>query len=138
MGAPITFITNMISNFGAGCTEHTFFGLLPWYHYLKRSTWDDPTTGTHESVCVIQFDPLPPSGRSDILLVLLVIIDDLLRVAGLVAIGFVIWGGVLYMTSQGNPEQTQKGQHTIQNALLGLVFCIMSIAVASFIGSKVG
>jgi hypothetical protein len=131
---------NLVSVFGAGCAEKTFFGLLPWYHYLtkKVESADDPATPKVETVCTIVFNPLPTNGRSDILLVLLVIIDDLLRLAGLVAIGFIIWGGVLYLTSQGAPDQTQRAQQTIQNALLGLVICILSIALVSFIGARIG
>lgn len=126
----LSFISPYIHNFAAGCQSGQFFGLLPWYHYLQKKVVD--------GACVIQFDPLPPSGRSDIILVLLVIIDDLLRVAGLVSIGFIIWGGVLYITSQGSAEQTQRAQSTIQNALLGLVFCIMAIALVTFLGQRIG
>lgn len=137
-------IVNLVSVFGAGCSEKTFFGLLPWYHYLKKETVpsgieNDPATPTNEGLmCNIAFNPLPSNGQSDILLVLLVIIDDLLRIAGLVAIGFIIWGGILYLTSQGSPDQTQKAQNTLQNAILGLVICILAIALVSFIGARIG
>lgn len=124
------YALTLLQNFGAGCAEKTFFGLRPWYAYL--------TTTAENGGCTVKFDLLPENGRSDLLLVLLVVIDDLLRVAGLVAIGFIIWGGVTYITSQGDPQQTQKAQQTINNALLGLAMCIMSIAVVTFIGSRVG
>lgn len=129
-------VVNMISVFGAGCADKTFFGLLPWHHYLTKK--EEPGPPGADAVCTIVFNPLPANGRSDILLILLVIIDDLLRLAGLVAIGFIIWGGVLYLTSQGAPDQTQKAQQTLQNAIVGLVLCVLSIGLVTFIGARIG
>ena len=123
--------TNLLSLFSAAppvCKE-TFFGLKTWYHYLK-------VDGTC-SIVDFQFLPTASDGRSDFLLILLALVDDLLRVAGLVAIGFVIYGGILYVTSQGSPDQTQKAQSTIQNALIGLVVAILAVAFVSFLGSRI-
>jgi hypothetical protein len=61
----------------------------------------------------------------------------LLRIAGFVAIGFIIYGGILYVTSQGSPEQTGKAQNTIINALTGLVIASVAVALISFIGSRI-
>ena len=58
-------------------------------------------------------------------------------IAGIVAIGFVVYGGILYVTSQGSPDQTQKAQSTIQNALIGLVIAMIAVAVVSFLGNKI-
>ncbi len=129
----------LTSTFGAACPSSTFFGLKPWWYYLRTEMVTiDPNLPPQ---CKVYFDILPSgarSGQSDILLVLLAVVDDLLMIAGLVAIGFVIWGGVLYMTSQGSPEQTQKGQATVTNALIGLVLCVMAIAIVRFVGARVG
>ena len=121
-----TLLTTMAV--GNGCKEPTFFGLKAWYHYLD----------TNAQCEIVNFHVLTNDGKSDVLLVLLALVDDLLRVAGLVAIGFVIYAGFLYLTSQGSPEQTQKAQTTLQNALIGLVIAMIAIAVVSFLGSKVG
>jgi hypothetical protein len=110
-----------------GCKPPQFFGLKPWYQYLQT-----------DSVCnVINFQVLPDNGVSDFLLIGLAIIDDLLRIAGFVAIGFIIYGGILYVTSQGSPEQTGKAQNTIINALTGLVIASVAVALISFIGSRI-
>lgn len=106
----------------------SFFGLKPWYAYLQL-----------DGNCnVVNFQVLPQNGQSDLLLVGLAIFDDLLRIAALVAIGYIIYGGVLYVTSQGSPDQTGKAQNTILNALIGLVIAIISAALVSFIGSRIG
>jgi amino acid transporter len=123
-------ITQLLSIFSIsnGCTPTDFFGLKPWYQYLQ----------TDKSCNVVNFNFLPANGQSDILLVALAIVDDLLRVAGLVAVAFVVYGGIQYVTSQGSPDQTQKAQRTIQNALIGLVISVLAIATVSFLGNKLG
>lgn len=113
---------------GSGCVPPQFFGLKPWYQYLE----------TDDKCNVINFKVLPTTGVSDFLLVALAIVDDLLRIAGFVAIGYIVYGGILYVTSQGSPDQTGKAQNTIINALVGLVIAVLAVAFVSFIGNKIG
>lgn len=121
-------LVDLVSLFSSSHCKPTFFGLKPWYYYLKQDG----------SCNVIEFQFLPTNGQSDVLLILLALTDDLLRLAGLVAIGFVIYGGILYVTSQGSPDQTAKAQNTIQNSLIGLIIAIVATAFVAFIGSKIG
>ncbi|CAN5427719.1 hypothetical protein BH09PAT4_BH09PAT4_03350 [soil metagenome] len=116
--------------FAAGvCAKHGFFGLVPWYQYLDYGR--DPVTGS----CAIQNFVVVESGKSSsIPLILLAIVDDLLRIAGIVAIGFVIYGAIKYTTSQGVPDQTAQAQSTIINALIGLVVAMIGVGLISFIG----
>lgn len=108
-----------------------FFGLVPWYHYLKPSSFNGCDIKT--------FTLLPGSGQtSDVPLVLMAVIDDLLRIAGMVAIAFVIVGAFRYVTSQGNPEQTAQAQSTIINALIGTAIAVVSVVFVSFLGSQLG
>lgn len=118
--------------FAAGvCAKHGFFGLVPWYQYLDYGK--DPATG---SCTIHNFVVLGPG--SDIPLILLAVVDDLLRIAGLVAIGFVIFGAVKYVTSQGSPDETANAQSTVINALIGLVIAMIGVGLVSFIGKSVG
>ena len=114
----------------AGC-EKPFFGLVPWYHYLPSNDF---------SGCnIINFTFLSKGGpNSDIPLVLLAIVDDLLRVAGIVAVGFIIYGGFQYVGSQGSSEKTARAQNTITDALVGLAIAIVAISAVSFLGDKLG
>lgn len=112
----------------SGCQGNEFFGLIPWWQYLPNSDFDNNCN-------IVSFDVLH---GSDIPLVLLAVVDDLLRVAALVAIAFVIYGAVKYTTSQGDPESASKAQSTIINALIGLVIALISIAFVSFISNQLG
>lgn len=68
-------------------------------------------------------------------LVILAAIEILLRVAGLVAVVFVIYGGFRYITSQGEPENTKAALNTIINALIGVAIAVVASAAVAFIAS---
>src|SRR3990167_9699248 len=85
---------------GHSCNTH-FLGLKPWHAYLDK----DPTT------CEIQPHLNVKTGEAvqldKLWLIALAILDDLLRVAGMVAVGFIIYGGIRYILSRGEPENTK-------------------------------
>ncbi|CAN5123690.1 hypothetical protein BH09PAT3_BH09PAT3_3250 [soil metagenome] len=123
--------------FAAGCAKHTFLGLVPWYQYLDYGNIRITNNSGETNFCgVREFNVLPTSGTSDIPLILLAVVDDLIRIAGLVAVIFIIYGAVMYATSQGNPDQAGKAQSTILNALGGLALAIIAVAAVSFIGNR--
>lgn len=104
-----------------------FFGLPHWYEYLAG----------HEDAfkkCVPTFDWNHPESLWGIGLAL---IDILLRVVALVAVGFIIYAGFQYMTSNGEPERTKNAKDTILNALIGLVVAIIASTIVSFVGNSI-
>jgi len=126
-----------------------FFMLVPWYEYLtvKQVDTKDKDGNVLSSSCqVAGFDDVlsekTENGKSHstspFLLVALAILDDLVRIAALVAVGFVIYGGIQYMTSQGSPESTKKAQQTIINALIGLVVAVLASSIVAYIGGNLG
>jgi hypothetical protein len=137
----LSFTSPPLTGFAAaGCSKPKLLGIfVPWYQYLKVSK--DADTGD----CGIQdFHLLPgkqqtdTTGRtpnSDVPLILLAVVDDMVRLAGLIAVIFVIMGGVQYATSQGSPDATAKAQSTIVNALIGLAIAIVAVAFVTFLGN---
>jgi hypothetical protein len=118
----------LYTRFAAGACDSSFFGLKTWHAYLQKN-----------SDCSIKdFQVLGGTSGSDFVLIALALMDDLLRIAGFVAIGYIIYGGILYITSQGSPDQTGKAQNTILNALIGLVIAVVAVAFVSFIGNRLG
>ncbi len=58
---------------------------------------------------------------------------------GLVAVGFVIYGGFLYVTSQGDDGNTEKAKNIIIYAVIGIIVILVSYAlVNTIIGSGTG
>jgi len=128
------------------CAPTSFFGLEPWYQYLTVYTSKHIEVNGNP-VCQVCFNVFGnqqqnnhcnKSRVSDISLVLLAIVDDLLRIAGIVAIVMVLYSSVTFITSQGEPEAVAKARSSIINALIGAAIAIVAIAAVSFIGSKLG
>jgi hypothetical protein len=126
-----TFLFRMVAVAPAAC-DKTFLGLTPWYHYLSSS--DFSSNGC--AISNFTFLPTAGAGGSDIPLILLAIVDDLLRIAGIVAVAFVIYGGYQYVTSQGQPEKTARAQNTITDALVGVAIAVAAISIVTFLGDK--
>lgn len=57
----------------------------------------------------------------------------LLLIAGAVAVVMIIVGGVRYMISMGNPQQTEGAKKTIIYALVGLIVIISSFSIARIV-----
>ncbi len=115
-----------------GCDKPKLLGIfVPWYQYLTLGR--DSVTGD----CTVgNFRVLPGGGHtSDFLAIGLAVVDDLLRLAGLAAVIFVIYGGVQYATSQGSPDATAKAQSAILNALIGLAIAMVAVVFVTFIGN---
>jgi len=112
----------MISNFlfATACTSSNFLGFPAWYEFL---TCDNNGTGSPDL-----------SKITDVWAILAAVIDILLRLAALLAIGMIIYGGVTYMTSQGSSDKTSRARDTIIAAAVGLLICSIAIAVVHFVG----
>lgn len=110
------------------CVEYKFLGLPTWYHYLNDGT----KMAMENGHCVVKDFNFP----IDLALVGLGLLDIALRLAGLVAIGFVIYGGFQFVTSQGDPEASKHARQTIINALIGLVIALFATALVAFVGTR--
>jgi len=69
--------------------------------------------------------------------VLLAIVEILLMIAGIVAVGYVIYGGVSYTISQGTPEKTVAARTIILNGLIGLVIAALAVVIVNLVGNIV-
>lgn len=122
-------VSSLLTLFGAACNSNLFLGfLLPWYYYL-------PLDGS----CNIDSEKFVVLGaNSGLPLILLAIVDDLLRLAGLLAVIFVIYAGTRFITSQGSPDESAKARTGVIYALGGLAAAVISIAFVSFIATSLG
>ncbi len=110
----------------AACSKHAFFVFDPWWKYLDVKKDAD-------GICQVVFE-FP----YDLTLVALAILDMMLRLGGLIAVAYVIYGGIQYVTSQGEPDGVKNAQNTIINALVGLAITLLAAAAVSFIGNRLG
>lgn len=60
------------------------------------------------------------------------IINFVIGVGGLVAVIYIVIGGIGYMTSNGDAGKLAKAKNTILYALIGLVICALAFAIVNF------
>jgi cytochrome bd-type quinol oxidase subunit 2 len=65
-------------------------------------------------------------------------INVFLGIVGIVAVGYLIYGGFRYITSAGNEETAESAKKTIQNSIIGLVIIILSYVIVTVIFNAVG
>ncbi len=126
----LSYLTTLASNAamflalsGDDCTKSRPLGLKPWYAYLKFD-------GNCDVVGNLQSEP------NMLWLVGAAIFEDLLRIAALVAVGFVIAGGYKMMISQGEPQNFASGRKTVINALIGMVVAIIASQAVAFLAGR--
>lgn len=79
-----------------------------------------------------------PLQASSIPLLIGNVIKGILGVVGALALFFLVWGGMMWMTSTGNSQRIQKGKETIVWAIMGLVAIFVSYAVLRLVLSTLG
>jgi uncharacterized membrane protein YjgN (DUF898 family) len=118
-------MVSSVTQFAAdACTEKGISIIPSWYHYVDRSV---DATGR----CGLNF-----KFPDDLGLVGLAIIEILLRLGAIVAVGYIIYAGFMYMTSQGEPDKAKNAQQMITNAVIGLVIALLATGVVTFIGGQ--
>lgn len=111
------------------CGGGTFLGFPKWYKYLPSQRYDDQVTGRPTCLPVL-------NGLNSIWRIVAAVIELLLRVGALVAVAFVLYGGITYTLSQANPDKTKQALKTIISALVGLVISIISTALVTFLAGR--
>ena len=112
---------DFIPVFGASCDSGGFFGFPTWHKYLEgRASGGD---------CVPDF-----TGINDIWLIVLAIVEILLKIAAIAAVIYVVYGGIKFITSRGNPEKTASARTAVIDALVGVVIAVIAIAVVNYMG----
>ena len=126
--------TNSSTTAGGSCsyTNTTFFVFPVWYAYVpgeEQTITSD--NGQTSSACLPNLSSL-----GDIWKIVAAVIEILLRLAGIGAVFMVIYGGVKYTTSMGNPEDTAQARRTIIYSLVGLLLAISAAFLVSFVATS--
>lgn len=116
-----------VATYAAGSVDKqcykTFFGIPPWYEYLTVTY--DADSG--------QCDVDTSGGTDVVILIALAVIDILIRVAAMLAVVMVVYGGFILVTSQGTPDKIAGARKTILNAVVGLVIALVASQFVKFI-----
>lgn len=107
------------------CPGGGFLTFPTWYHYL-------PAKDPNAVPCAPVMDNL-----NDIWLIVAAVIEILLRLVVLIAVGYIIFGGFKYLTSQAEPAEITQARKTILNALIGLSISVMAAMIVNFIAGSI-
>jgi hypothetical protein len=66
------------------------------------------------------------------------ILTILITLATPIIVFFIIYGGYLYVTARGNPEQIKTATTALTYAIIGGVIIIGAVAIGAIIGNLVG
>lgn len=70
-----------------------------------------------------------PLGTSDVRIIAANLIQGALGLSGTVALIMFIYGGIVWMTSAGNPEAITKGKKTLVWAILGIIVIMSAFVI---------
>ena len=77
-------------------------------------------------------------GSGDPRVIAVSIIRVALTFVGIIAVAIIMYGGFLWMTSEGDPAKLDKAKSTLRNAVIGLIIMMLSWAIVTFILMKLG
>lgn len=66
------------------------------------------------------------------------VVDAALIFAGVVALFMIIYSGIRYITSAGDPKAVEGARNTLTWAIVGLVVIILAYTIISFIAAFTG
>lgn len=104
-----------------------FLGFPAWYRGLTKGAPD----------CNLE-SPSEAGGLSSFIWhIALNILEMALVAIGYASAFYILYGGFLFLTSQGKPDSAAKARSTILDAIIGLVISFASIAVVNFVIGKI-
>lgn len=109
--------------------DRGFLGFPTWYKGISDGPPD----------CNIK---VPDTGSDNlsnfIWAIVLNIIEIGLMACGYIALGFILYAGLLFIIAQGEPEKMAIARKTIINAAIGMVIAFASVALVNFVATNIG
>lgn len=97
---------------------------------MKLLTYSVPGYGAIKSPSSIPSGGLDTSGQSLIKGGILIFF----MAAIVLALFFIIWGGIQWTSSDGNPEKIESAKKRIIFSIIGLVLALLAFLIINFIG----
>ena len=107
----------------AACTGGDFLGFPAWYRGLDANT-----------DCSIKAPGSGPNDLSNFIWHIgLNLVEIGLVAAAYISAFFILYGGFLFITSQGKPDSAAKARMTMLNAVIGLIISMVAVAAVEFV-----
>ena len=76
------------------------------------------------------------SGETDPALVIGKALEILISILGIIFLIIVVYGGITWMTAQGDPKTVTKGKDMIIEGIIGMAICLGAYAISYFVVQK--
>ena len=63
-------------------------------------------------------------------------LNIVLSAAGIIAVGVMVYGGFVYLTSQGDPSRAKRGRDVILCGFVGLAVVLLAFTIVTFVISN--
>ena len=63
-------------------------------------------------------------------------LNIVLSAMGIIAVGVMVYGGFVYLTSQGDPSRAKRGRDVILYGLVGLAVTLLAFAIVAFVAAN--
>ena len=113
-----TIVSSPVFAEGTTSCDNNFLGFVSWHNGLDKNsdcTIKSPTAGSDGSGLA-----------SFIWKIALNILIDLFTATGYISVFFIVYGGYLFILSDGDPGKMAKGKKTLIAAIVGLLICIFA------------
>ncbi len=127
-GIILTVVTPTVASAAdiSTCNKGGFLGFPPWYRGLTKLN------------CDIKGPDATKDGLSIFIwTIALNVLQMAIVLVIYIASFFFLYGGWLFIFSQGKPEGIAKGKSTMTMALIGLVVSIIAVALVNYIWSSI-
>lgn len=134
VGSASTFAANdLCKNVGTSSSLGTDCGVLNnngQKVYAKNISWCAQASSyiANEDAC---------SKSGNLTSIVKVIINVIIYVVGLLAVVMIIYGGVKYTISAGDPGKVKSAKDTIMYGIIGLVIAVLAFAIVNFVLSSI-
>lgn len=78
-----------------------------------------------------------PNSLNDLWIIVANIIDILIFVASIAAVFFIVYGGIKFITSQGQPDKIASARQTLIYAAAGLIISIIARVVVQYVAQQI-
>jgi len=112
-------------------------GIVCWFLPLTFAQAEETATakalsGLESTATAAQVN----SGETDPALVIGKALEILISILGIIFLIIVVYGGITWMTAQGDPKTVTKGKDMIIEGIIGMAICLGAYAISYFVVQK--
>lgn len=62
-----------------------------------------------------------------------IVLNAFLALAGIIAVGVIVYAGIKYISAQGEPDKIKNASQVISYGVIGLIITVVAAAIVNFV-----